>query len=87
MRIKAIVALSFAGAAAAAVIAGGAAYASGVNGDDDADVRIVYEDNSFAPGTATDGRDCPEKNGGGQGGENAGESSGGTENAPSEESL
>lgn len=81
MRIKAIVALSFAGAAAAAVIAGGAAYASGADNSDDADVRIVYEDNGYAPGTATDSRDCPEKNGG------AGESSGGTENAPSEESL
>ncbi|MEH1128645.1 hypothetical protein [Micromonospora sp. CPCC 206061] len=51
MRIKAIVALSFAGAAAAAVIAGGAAYASEANRGDDANVRIVYED-------------CPEKNGG-----------------------
>jgi hypothetical protein len=81
MRIKAIVALSFAGAATAAVIAGGAAYASGANHGDDADVRIVYEDNGYAPGTATDSRDCPEKNG------SAGESSGGTGNAPSEENL
>jgi hypothetical protein len=87
MRIKSIVALSFAGAAAAAVIAGGAAYANEANRGDDADVRIVYEDNGYAPGTATDGRDCPEKNGGGQSGDSAGESNGSGETTPSEESL
>lgn len=87
MRIKAIVALSFAGAATAAVIAGGAAYASDVNGGDDPDVRIVYEDNGYVPGTAIDSRDCPEKNGGGQSGDGAGESSGSGETAPSEENL
>ncbi|MCW6008739.1 hypothetical protein K1W54_29975 [Micromonospora sp. CPCC 205371] len=87
MRIKAIVALSFAGAATAAVIAGGAAYASGVNGDEDADVRIVYEDNGYVPGAATDSRDCPEKDGSGQSGDSAGETDGGTGSVPSEESL
>jgi hypothetical protein len=66
MRIKAIVGVAFAGAAAAAVVAGGVAYASD-DGAGDQRVRIVYEDqgNGAITGTAVDGRDCPEKNGGG----------------------
>ena len=66
MRIKAIVGVAFAGAAAAAVVAGGVAYASD-DGAGDQRVRIVYEDqgNGATTGTAVDERDCPEKNGGG----------------------
>ena len=64
MRIKTIVGVAFAGAAAAAVVAGGVAYASD-DGAGDQRVRIVYEDQSegAVTGTAVDGRDCPEKSG------------------------
>jgi hypothetical protein len=66
MRIKAIVGVAFAGAAAAAVVAGGVAYASD-DGAGDQRVRIVYENqgDGAITGTAVDGRDCPEKSGGG----------------------
>jgi hypothetical protein len=64
MRIKTIVGVAFAGAAAAAVVAGGVAYASD-DGAGDQRVRIVYEDqrDGAVTGTAVDGRDCPEKSG------------------------
>jgi hypothetical protein len=66
MRIKTIAGVAFAGAAAAAVVAGGVAYASD-DGAGDQRVRIVYEDqgNGATTRTAVDERDCPEKNGGG----------------------
>jgi hypothetical protein len=66
MRIKTIAGVAFAGAAAAAVVAGGVAYASD-DGAGEQRVRIVYEDqgNGATTGTAVDERDCPEKNGGG----------------------
>ena len=66
MRIKTIVGVAFAGAAAAAVVAGGVAHASD-DGAGDQRVRIVYEDQADGAitGTAVDGRDCPDKSGGG----------------------
>ncbi|MEJ3744230.1 hypothetical protein WEI85_13170 [Actinomycetes bacterium KLBMP 9797] len=79
MRIKSIVALSLAGAAAAAVIAGGAAYANDDTGTDP-QVRIVYEEGTGATGgtgAATNREDCPEKSGG-QGESAPGGGTGGT---------
>ncbi len=66
MRIRTITGLAFAGvAAAAAVVAGGVAYA----GDDRAAtpvLQIVTEQEAAQPGTLQWSReDCPEKDGGG----------------------
>jgi hypothetical protein len=67
MRIKTIVGVAFAGAAAAAVVAGGVAYASTGDGSGGEQLRIVQDDGSGTTGGAAyDGRDCPEKGDGGQ---------------------
>ncbi|MFC0530120.1 hypothetical protein [Phytohabitans kaempferiae] len=57
MRIKTIVGLSFAGAAAAVAVAGGVAYAADDAGGAGTTVKIVES------GTAVD-ENCPDKNGG-----------------------
>jgi len=65
MRIKTIVGVAFAGAAAAAVVAGGVAYASDGDGGGER-LRIVYEDQGSGSGTTANlSEDCPEKSGGG----------------------
>jgi hypothetical protein len=67
MRIKTIAGVAFAGAATAAVIAGGVAYASDGDGTGAGErVRIVYEDQGSDSGTTANLReDCPDKSGGG----------------------
>jgi hypothetical protein len=65
MRIKTIVGVAFAGAAAAAVVAGGVAYASDGDPAGDQRVRIVYEDQNGGNSVADRRENCPEKNGGG----------------------
>jgi hypothetical protein len=80
MRIKTIAGVAFAGAAAAAVVAGGVAYASDGDGGGER-LRIVYEDQGNRSGTTADLReDCPEKSGGGSAPES--EAPGGSSEAP-----
>jgi hypothetical protein len=71
MRIKTIVGLSFAGAVAAVAVAGGVAYAADDTGGAGTTVKIEQG----GAGVGGSAEDCPEKNGGSDGG------------APAEENL